>query len=134
MPRLRIDLAYDGGGFAGWAAQPGQRTVEGELSAALATILRAPDPIRLTVAGRTDAGVHARGQVAPGRAFHARLRHLAASVEEHEWIARLEAQALERVLRLVVRQGDNRPRAEPLRDAEPVEIVRSHGTLRGSDR
>ncbi|MFZ1486529.1 tRNA pseudouridine(38-40) synthase TruA [Nostocoides sp.] len=64
MPRLRIDLAYDGGGFAGWAAQPGQRTVEGELSAALATILRAPDPIRLTVAGRTDAGVHARGQVA----------------------------------------------------------------------
>ena len=62
--RLRIDLGYDGTEFAGWAAQPGLRTVEGELSAALTTLLRAPDPVRLTVAGRTDAGVHARGQVA----------------------------------------------------------------------
>lgn len=64
MPRLRIDLAYDGSAFSGWAAQPGQRTVEAELTAALTTILRVPEPIRLTVAGRTDAGVHARGQVA----------------------------------------------------------------------
>jgi tRNA pseudouridine38-40 synthase len=62
--RLRIDLAYDGSGFAGWAAQPGLRTVEGELTAALSTLLRASDPVRLVVAGRTDAGVHARGQVA----------------------------------------------------------------------
>jgi tRNA pseudouridine38-40 synthase len=62
--RLRIDLAYDGTGFSGWAAQPGLRTVEGELSRALTTVLRAPAPVRLTVAGRTDAGVHARGQVA----------------------------------------------------------------------
>ena len=62
--RLRLDLAYDGTEFSGWAAQPGLRTVEGELSAALTTLLRAPDPVRLTVAGRTDAGVHARGQVA----------------------------------------------------------------------
>jgi tRNA pseudouridine38-40 synthase len=60
--RIRIDLAYDGTDFAGWAAQPGRRTVEGELSAALGTILRA-DPPRLTVGGRTDAGVHARGSV-----------------------------------------------------------------------
>lgn len=61
--RLRIDLAYDGTRFAGWAAQPGLRTVEGELAAALTTVLRARSPLRLTVAGRTDAGVHARGQV-----------------------------------------------------------------------
>ncbi len=62
--RLRIDLGYDGTDFSGWAAQPGRRTVEAELSVALTTLLRAPDPVLLTVAGRTDAGVHARGQVA----------------------------------------------------------------------
>ena len=61
--RVRIDLAYDGTHFSGWAAQPGLRTVQGELSAALATVLRTPEPVRVTVAGRTDAGVHARGQV-----------------------------------------------------------------------
>ncbi|WP_139738902.1 tRNA pseudouridine synthase A [Actinomyces wuliandei] len=59
--RVRLDLAYDGTGFSGWAAQPGLRTVEGALTAALTTVLRAP--VRLTVAGRTDAGVHAAGQV-----------------------------------------------------------------------
>ncbi|MDT0214334.1 tRNA pseudouridine(38-40) synthase TruA [Rothia sp. ARF10] len=64
LTRVRIDLAYDGTDFSGWAAQPGRRTVEGELSAALTTLLRAPEPVRLIVAGRTDAGVHARGQVA----------------------------------------------------------------------
>ncbi|KRE42185.1 tRNA pseudouridine(38-40) synthase TruA [Knoellia sp. Soil729] len=62
--RVRIDLAYDGTDFSGWAAQPGRRTVEGEVSSALTMLLRAPEPVRLTVAGRTDAGVHARGQVA----------------------------------------------------------------------
>ncbi len=62
--RIRLDLGYDGSGFSGWAAQPGLRTVEGELGAALTTVLRAPEPVRLVVAGRTDAGVHARGQVA----------------------------------------------------------------------
>ncbi|MGA8980590.1 MAG: tRNA pseudouridine(38-40) synthase TruA [Pedococcus sp.] len=63
LVRIRIDLGYDGTEFSGWAAQPGLRTVEGELSAALTTLLRATAPVRLTVAGRTDAGVHARGQV-----------------------------------------------------------------------
>jgi tRNA pseudouridine38-40 synthase len=62
--RLRIDLAYDGSGFSGWAAQPGRRTVEDVLAAALGRVLRLPGPPGLTVAGRTDAGVHARGQVA----------------------------------------------------------------------
>ena len=61
--RVRLDVSYDGTDFSGWAAQPGLRTVEGELSAALGTLLRATDPVRLVVAGRTDAGVHARGQV-----------------------------------------------------------------------
>lgn len=60
--RIRIDLAYDGGGFHGWAAQPGLRTVQGELSAATATALRVPS-VHLVCAGRTDTGVHARGQV-----------------------------------------------------------------------
>ncbi|WP_345206135.1 tRNA pseudouridine synthase A [Fodinibacter luteus] len=62
--RIRIDLGYDGTAFSGWAAQPQRRTVEGVLSAALTTLLRSPEPVRLVVAGRTDAGVHARGQVA----------------------------------------------------------------------
>jgi tRNA pseudouridine38-40 synthase len=62
MTKIRLDLGYHGAGFAGWAAQPGVRTVQGELEAALERILGAPTP--LTVAGRTDAGVHAWGQVA----------------------------------------------------------------------
>ena len=62
--RVRIDLSYDGGGFSGWARQPGQRTVQQVLEDALGQVLRADPPVRLTVAGRTDAGVHARGQVA----------------------------------------------------------------------
>jgi tRNA pseudouridine38-40 synthase len=61
--RLRVDLSYDGSGFSGWAAQPGRRTVEAELAQGLGRVLRLPAPPKLTVAGRTDAGVHARGQV-----------------------------------------------------------------------
>ncbi len=62
--RLRLDLAYDGSRFHGWARQPGLRTVQGELEAALTVLLRAPEQVRIACAGRTDAGVHARGQVA----------------------------------------------------------------------
>lgn len=63
--RIRLDLGYDGTGFTGWARQPGLRTVQGELETALATIFRrAGEPPRLVVAGRTDVGVHAIGQVA----------------------------------------------------------------------
>ena len=60
--RLRLDLGYDGTGFSGWAVQPGLRTVAGVLSTALSTMFRQGVP--LVVAGRTDAGVHAAGQVA----------------------------------------------------------------------
>ncbi|GAA4378577.1 tRNA pseudouridine(38-40) synthase TruA [Nocardioides caricicola] len=60
--RIRLDLAYDGSAFHGWAAQPRLRTVQGELQAALATLLRV-ESVAVVCAGRTDAGVHARGQV-----------------------------------------------------------------------
>jgi tRNA pseudouridine38-40 synthase len=59
--RLRIDLGYDGAGFSGWAVQPGRRTVAGELTTVLSRLFGSVE--RLTVAGRTDAGVHATGQV-----------------------------------------------------------------------
>jgi tRNA pseudouridine38-40 synthase len=61
--RSRLLIEYDGGRFAGWARQPGKRTVQDELERALSVLLRA-DGVPLTVAGRTDAGVHALGQVA----------------------------------------------------------------------
>ena len=62
MAVVKLTLEYDGTGFSGWAAQPGQRTVEGEARAALDEVFPGWDG--LAVAGRTDAGVHALGQVA----------------------------------------------------------------------
>ena len=63
LVRWRLDIAYDGTAFIGWAAQPGQRSVEGDLAGWVGRILSLDEPPRLTCAGRTDAGVHARGQV-----------------------------------------------------------------------
>lgn len=60
--RFRLDISYDGTEFVGWARQPGLRTVQGVLEESLGKVLR--EPVQLTVAGRTDAGVHAEGQVA----------------------------------------------------------------------
>ena len=60
--RVRLDIAYDGTNFRGWAKQPGLRTVQGTLEAALARIVGSE--VQFVVAGRTDAGVHAAGQVA----------------------------------------------------------------------
>jgi tRNA pseudouridine38-40 synthase len=62
----RLDISYDGTRFRGWARQDGLRTVQGEIEAALEQLFA--EPVRLTVAGRTDAGVHATGQVASFRA------------------------------------------------------------------
>jgi len=62
LVRLRLELSYDGADFAGWATQPGQRTVLGVLSEALDVLM--PSSSSVIVAGRTDAGVHATGQVA----------------------------------------------------------------------
>jgi tRNA pseudouridine38-40 synthase len=62
MATVRLEIEYDGSRFCGWAAQPGLRTVQGELESALAKALR--EDVTLTVAGRTDSGVHAWGQVA----------------------------------------------------------------------
>ncbi|WP_431727823.1 tRNA pseudouridine(38-40) synthase TruA [Verrucosispora sp. TAA-831] len=83
--RLRLDVAYDGTGFSGWAAQPERRTVAGVLVEALDLVLGAGVAAGLTVAGRTDAGVHASGQVChvdvPGEVWRAHegrlLRRLA---------------------------------------------------------
>ncbi|HEX7189485.1 MAG TPA: tRNA pseudouridine(38-40) synthase TruA, partial [Actinomycetes bacterium] len=63
LVRLRLGLAYDGTDLAGWARQPGRRTVQQVVEEALSTVLRL-DRVRVTCAGRTDAGVHARGQMA----------------------------------------------------------------------
>ncbi|MGO2933749.1 tRNA pseudouridine(38-40) synthase TruA [Microbacterium sp.] len=74
--RIRLDIAYDGTHFRGWAKQPGLRTVQGTLEAALARIIGSE--AQFVVAGRTDAGVHAAGQVA----------HV--DLDETQW-ARIEA-------------------------------------------
>ncbi|UPK75941.1 tRNA pseudouridine(38-40) synthase TruA [Nocardioidaceae bacterium SCSIO 66511] len=85
--RWRIDLGYDGTDFHGWATQPGLRTVQETLEDALGMVLRLPEPPATVCAGRTDAGVHARGQVvhvdlpdgieiAPDRLLHRLVRVL----------------------------------------------------------
>jgi tRNA pseudouridine38-40 synthase len=84
----KLTLAYDGGPFAGWAVQPGQRTVAGELSVALQTVLR--EPVSLIAAGRTDRGVHALGQVVSYDGLLPNLRSVNALLPDE--IAVLEAE------------------------------------------
>ena len=104
--RVRLDLAYDGAGFSGWAAQPGLRTVEGELGRALATVVR--HPVQLTVAGRTDAGVHAAAQTA----------HV--DVDEAAWLA--------------LPGRSQRPSGRALRERLTGVLARQAGEAAGSGR
>lgn len=94
--RLRLTLHYDGGGFAGWQLQPDERTVQGELEAALARLTGGP--VRVVAAGRTDRGVHATGQVVglvlPRRWDGATLRRaLNAVLPKDIWVADARAAA-----------------------------------------
>jgi tRNA pseudouridine38-40 synthase len=88
--RIRLDIAYDGTHFSGWARQPELRTVQGTLEDALGRVLGSP--VALTVAGRTDAGVHASGQVAhldldEAQQSHLRERHGRSSLDPVEALA-----------------------------------------------
>ena len=103
--RIRLDLSYDGAPFAGWAVQPDLVTVQGTLEAALAVLFRRP--IRVTVAGRTDAGVHARGQVVHFDATGTEWAALARSTDLEP------AEAFKRRLRGVL----NRELTVPLKEA-----------------
>ena len=120
MPTLRLTLEYDGTGFRGWARQPGERTVEGVLRDALDAVL--PSWSELAVAGRTDAGVHATGQVASlegeggppvGRlaeALNTALPYdvavLAAEVAPDGFHARFSATGRRYVYRIIMRRAD----------------------------
>ena len=80
LTRFRVDFAYDGTDFTGWAKQPGRRTVQGELLAAMTTIFGETDnDFGMRVAGRTDAGVHAANQVAHVDLSDAQLKRLGRS-------------------------------------------------------
>ena len=112
----RLLLEYDGSDFAGWARQPGLRTVQGVLEDGLATLLRRP--VTLTVAGRTDAGVHARGQVAshdgaPAEAYRLNavlpldVRVLSSEPAADGFSARFDARARAYRYRLYTRAADS---------------------------
>jgi len=128
VPTVRLDLEYDGTEFSGWAAQPGRRTVEGVLRAALDAVYPAWEG--LAVAGRTDAGVHARGQVASfaassgppaeraAEALNAELPDEVAVVESREAPARFHA-------RFSARSRTYRYRVWTRRTPSPFEARRS---------
>ncbi|MEA2291549.1 MAG: tRNA pseudouridine38-40 synthase [Solirubrobacteraceae bacterium] len=114
MAVAKLTLEYDGGPFAGWAAQPGRRTVASELSRALATVLR--QEVTLVVAGRTDRGVHALGQVVSYAGPPPKLRSVnallppevsvtAAEVAPDGFSARYDARSRTYLYRLLARRA-----------------------------
>ena len=131
--RWRIDLAYDGAAFHGWAAQRDLRTVQGELEHWITMVLRLDSPAELTVAGRTDAGVHARGQVAhldlspehdATHLAHRLARVLPADVVIHRVVRAapgFDARSSAIWRRYVYRLWD--------RDSAPDPLLRNHHTL-----
>src|SRR2546423_4126280 len=116
MAVCRLTIAYDGGPFAGWARQPGRRTVQEELERALGVVLR--EEVSLKVAGRTDAGVHALGQVASYRGPPPRLDGvnavlpdeiavLAAEPADDDFDARRSARGRTYCYRVLAREAPN---------------------------
>ena len=89
--RLRAHISYDGTDFSGWAKQPGKRSVEGNLEDALSQVLRLEKSPRWVCAGRTDAGVHATGQVAHIDVPVAALKLMAHSRDEKAALAEVKA-------------------------------------------
>src|SRR6267378_4516006 len=125
--RLKLTIEYDGTGFRGWARQPGERTVEGELRRALAELYSAGE---LAVAGRTDTGVHALANVvsldveggpAPERAAEA----LNAVLPEDLAVVRAEQEAEDFNARFSARSRSYRYRIWRRRERSPFEVNRS---------
>ncbi|MBG6226196.1 tRNA pseudouridine38-40 synthase [Arthrobacter sp. CAN_A2] len=118
--RVRLDLAYDGALFSGWALQPGLTTVQGVLEDALFTLLRRQT--RLTVGGRTDAGVHARGQVAHVDLTQAEWESMARGreIDPSEAFLRRLTGTVNRVLTEGITG-----RSRSVRNAVPAVVVRS---------
>ena len=132
MVTSRLTIEYHGTGFAGWARQPGRRTVQDELERALAVVLRR-DSVPLTVAGRTDAGVHAWGQVASYAGEPARFESLNALLPEDVAVlecaaaqpgfdARRDATSRAYCYRLLTPAGAQRPSAAG-RCTGPIRLI-----------
>jgi tRNA pseudouridine38-40 synthase len=150
--RLRVDLSYDGSGFHGWASQPGIRTVAQVLGDALGLLLGLAGAAPLTVAGRTDAGVHARGQVAhadvpasrwdevAGTILARLARLLPPDIRVHRIVAApdgFDARFSALWRRYSYRVCDEPARADPLRRHEtlwyprPLDLARMNDAARG---
>ena len=135
--RVRLDLGYEGTEFAGWARQPGLRTVQGTLEESLARVLSLPDAPSVTCAGRTDAGVHARGQVVhvdleEGTDLETLVRRVRGVLPEDVWLreARLAPEGFDARFSALSRHYRYRvcddPRAwDPLRRHEIVRYPRA---------
>lgn len=134
--RWRVDLRYDGTGFHGWARQNDLRTVQGTFEEALRTVLRLPEPPVVTCAGRTDTGVHARGQVVhvdleTPVAARDLLRRLNGVLPEDVWVtavveapAGFDARFSALARRYVYRVCDESVGWDPLRRQEVLRVGR----------